>query len=125
MAALANISLKNAADVEEVYTPSGVNGNVASWHRATDQMAGRRLVSLGWKLASPTDIQAKNKTTARIEIPILDAAGLVKHVMYANCEFSVSQLATDAERDLLVTAAADYVADAVVRSAVQSGDMPY
>lgn len=127
MAQLANISLKNAAAVEQAYVATpGTTPNSVTWYNGTASWAARFKAWLTHTLAPANSTTGFNKITVGHSVPVVNATtGVLEHTIQYKLEVTQSVKAIQSERDEAYARFVDLLADTVVSNALKSYDMPY
>jgi hypothetical protein len=125
MAAIAAISLKNYAAAEQTYNPIQ-SSPVCQWVEAGyTSLDSQKKASLGMKMP-------KNVSTGVVRIqgkvtyPVLDAVtGALSHTPLGSFELVFPPKATLTERRECFARFKDYLADAVIQTAIEELALPY
>lgn len=127
MAQLANISLKNAAAVEQVYTATpGSTPDQVNWYNGAGAWAARSKAFLSHKLQPSNVVTGVNRVTVGHVTPSVDpTTGTLNYSLQYKMEAFLPVQATQTERDEQYARFVDLMADPVVSSALKSYDMPY
>lgn len=123
MAAAANLVLKNNADVNVTYYPFLINtGSEAGYvDRTSGTLAAQSKAKLFFKESATT-----RKVSGKITFPVLNATtGVVSHTLLGTFEIVCPLIATATERLDIRKRLTAMVADAIVGSAVDSGETPW
>lgn len=127
MAQLANVSLKNAAAVEQVYTATpGASPDQVAWYNGAGSWASRYKAWLNHKLQPNTVTSGINRVTVGHMTPSVDpTTGQLNYSIQYKLEAFIPVQATQAERDEQYARFVDLLSDTVVSAALKSYDMPF
>jgi hypothetical protein len=127
MAQLANISLKNAAAVEQVYSATpGSSPDSVNWYNGAGSWAARYKAYLSHKLQASNATSGINRVTLGHVTPAVDpVTGQLLYSLQYKLEAFLPVQCTQAERDEQYARFVDLLADPVASAALKSYDMPY
>lgn len=125
MAAIAAISLKNYAAVEQTFNPTQ-SSPVCTWVEAGfTSLDSMKKATLGMKMpknASSGVVRIQGK----LAYPVLDGVtGALSHTVLGTFELVCPAKATQTERREAFARLKDYIADAVVQAVVDDIALPY
>jgi hypothetical protein len=127
MPAFANISLKNQAAVEVVYTPADIDptSSVARYLGAGASFDARPQVTIS--TSYPKGNSTKVKVKGKIVFPVMDTLDTTKKVdeNIGQFEFSMSKSSALLTRQDLRAALADFLVDTTVVTAVENFESVY
>lgn len=126
MAAIATISLKNYAAVEQTYNPVLQRSDLVGWDEAgASSLAATRKATIGLKI--PKDLSSGTaKVTFKLTYPVVDGttgALLRTPLCWAECTFPAS--ASQTERRETFARFKDLLADAVAQATIDDLALPY
>lgn len=127
MPAFANLSLKNQAATEVVYTPADIDPStgVARYIGAGASYDARPQVTIS--TSYPKGNSTKVKVKGKIVFPVMDTVDTTRKVdeNIAQFEFSLSKTSALLTRQDLRAALADFLVDATVVSAIEGFESVY
>lgn len=126
MAQLANINLKNAAAVEQVYTATpGSTPNAVQWFNGSGAWASRFRAAMQWVMPAANSTKGLTKVTVQHDIPYLNpTTGVVDYTVRTKIECFLPVQATQSERDENYARIVDLLADPVVSNALKTYEFP-
>lgn len=126
MAQIANVTLKNAANVDVPYVPDTCKtGEYAKYvNRDQGSFVGTSYASMTRKInPSPTGTR---KIQAKVSLPIVDATtGLLKYQLLGTVEWIIPNAAVLADRQGLNNRLKAFAGSAAMTLAVESDEMPF
>lgn len=124
MAAIANITLVDAAAANKTYVPVMADGSTAEFiDTNAGPIVGYRRVTL--KKSMPKDLSTGNtRIRTSNTFPVLDASGNVKYVLASYTDYVIPVQATAAERSELYAREKSLQALTVVKDAVETVILP-
>lgn len=126
MAQLANINIKNAAAVEQVYVATpGENPGTSYWFNGTGAWAARFKAWLTYKLAAANSVKGQTLVTLGHSVPFFNATtGVLDYVVQYKLQVTLPVQCTQAERDEAYARFVDLLADPVSSAALKSYEFP-
>lgn len=122
MAQIASLVLKNAADANVTYTPQAVDpGSIAVWkNRAADVPALQGVAQVTFRESATV-----RHVSGKVTLPYARVDGSVIDHEVGSFKLSTPMHFTGAQRAELVKQLASLIANAVVVSANNDGEMPF